>query len=161
MRCILLLTLLMLTACTADNPGPDVETVVRTALNVLSAGINNEDPILSSQPIGEHFFLGPNVASRYTVDWDANDGTPAIGRFRTFFNTAFARLANEQQQFTVSIVSLNGSIATVTVQSRFDAVRTDSTPAENVTYSTTDYMLFELQDQGWRLVRWDEQPPSS
>jgi hypothetical protein len=131
---------------------------VHGALDVLTAGIDSSDPVLASEPIGEHFFMGGNVATRYTVDWDTNESAPAVGRFRIFFDNAFARLVNTRQQFTVSSVDVNGALATVNVQSRFDAVRTDSTPAENVTYDTADYMLFELQNGSWRLVRWDEQP---
>ena len=160
MRWIAIFALMMLTACSSGGRDADAASAVRAALNVLAAGLSSEDPILASEPIGQQFFLGSEVASRYTFEWDANEGTPAVGRFRTFFSDAFARFANVQQQFTVEDVETNGSLATVRVESRFDAIRIDSTPALNVTFSTTDYMLFELQAGGWRLIRWDEQPPT-
>jgi ketosteroid isomerase-like protein len=98
------------------------------------------------------------VGARFTPDtWES---FPEAGRFRNFFSKSFTRLANEQLEFTVSTIQATGDIANVTVQTRFDAVLTDSTPAENVTFATTDYMLFELQAEGWRLVRWDEPPPT-
>jgi hypothetical protein len=154
--------LLLLASCTSGGGGADADSTIAAALTVLSAGINAEDAILASQPIGDDFFLATNVSSRYTsFAWDTNQTTPAVGRFRVFFADAFTHFANPRQQFTVIDVDVNGSIATVEVEARFDAVRTDVTPAENITFSTTDYMLFELQGGNWRLVRWDELPPAA
>ena len=163
MRYLVLLMLFGLTACSsASTSRSDTQAAIGAALDVLEAGFSSEDAILASQPIGEEFFLGSNVGARFSAGaWDVTETTPAVGRFRVFFNDAFAHFANTQLELTLSEVAVSGQLATATVATRLDAVRTDTTPAESVTYSTTDYMLFEWQGQGWRLIRWDEQPPGS
>jgi len=147
--------LLLLAGCTGSSGTDDPQQAINAALAVLESGITQRDAQLASEPIGAQFFLDANVASRYTANtWDPT--RPGPSQFRQFFSGVFPLLANTRQVFAVTNVDVNGEIATATVESDFDAVRTDSTPATNVTFSTTDTLLFELENGAWRLERWDE-----
>jgi hypothetical protein len=162
----LLATALVLLLCSCSGGGGgggDADAAVRGALQLLEAGIDREDAQLAAQPIGSHFFLGA-LSIRYSdAAWQpiGNPGPDPRAVFRAYMDNAFEALANPDQRFLVERVDVTGDIAVVRVESRFDAVRIDRTPTENVTFSGTDYMVFERERGAWRLVRWDEVAPAT
>src|SRR5687768_2667800 len=111
MRCLCIILVLCVSCSTGGSADP--EAAIRDALALLATGIDREDPILASTPIGTNFFLDPNVASRYGGQWSTETNRPAQGRFREFLNLAFQGVNNTSQTFTIETVDVNGDIATV------------------------------------------------
>lgn len=158
------LLLLVLLGCGSSRSAPlelaAVEMLLTTQLSIMSAGIEREDFILASQPVGDLFIMGPNVALRYgsTTFPPANVEPRGLRPFRTFFNEAFKSNANISQSFTIEDIELNGDVATLTVASEFNSTRVDVTPPQNTTAALDDYMVFQREEGTWRLISWDEIP---
>jgi hypothetical protein len=134
----------------------DAETAAREALALLEHGIEREDPIMAGVPISDLFYMGGNVGTRYVSAGWRPEGR-GQGEFRLYFAEAFEVLTNIEQEFDLLESERRGDLLTAVVETRFDAIRIDSTPAQNVSFAGTDYMAFELEDGAWRLVRWDEE----
>jgi hypothetical protein len=157
MRGLVLLVVLFLSACSAGSSDTDADSAVRAALLRITTGINREDVLLASQPVSSRFQIGANVRSRYSAaDW--NSGNPGDAEFRGFFGAALLTLANVQQSMEITDLDVQGEVATAHVDAGFDALRILPAPAENVTYRTSDVLVFELEGGSWRLVSWDEVP---
>ena len=173
MRYILTILLcLALSACSGSTGTPDdleaVRAVVLQSLSLLTEGLQREDAALASQPIGERFYMGPNVALRYSGEAPGGLG---IGPFRAYLTGVFAVQANISCQLELldlqpqpaaaasRSVSGVGDVVWATVQVTFNSVRVDSAPPQNFTAEYTDYFVFERDSGAWLLERWDEVPP--
>ena len=137
----------------STDPQSDVLVSVRSALEILQAGFDRENETLVSQSAGSRFVLGGNVSIRYSDVAFSGSGQAAM---RSFFGGAFDTLANVEQELEIREVNVIGDVAIAQVDTTFTALRLDRTPAENIIFSGVDYMLFEREAGGWRLMRWDD-----
>lgn len=163
MRVVLAILLcLMLAACNGASTAPleaeDVRAVIVDELGIIAEGINRENPVLASEPVGELFVMGNNIAVRY-LDEGWPEGNEGIGFYRAFFEESFDQFDNILQKFEIKDLQITGDVAVAQVQEDFNAVRVDRVPPENVTASSVDFFIFERQDGEWLLIRWDEVPP--
>ncbi|MCC7478118.1 hypothetical protein IT575_06615 [bacterium] len=158
------LPLLALCACgssTAPLDDSGVQVLLERQISIVAEGIEREDAILASQPVGALFSMGGNVALRYGTATFPPAGiseTRGLRPFRTFFAEAFKQNANITQSFEVSDFELNGDVATLTVTSTFNATRVDLVPPQNTTAELEDFMVFQREGGTWRLVNWDQVP---
>ena len=159
---ILLAILLCLALCACDGAGTApldadaVRALLTDELAIIAEGINREDPVLASQPVGDLFVMGNNIAVRYV---DTGWGGQGIGAFRAFFAASLNVYDNILQKLELTDLEVTGDVAVATVQEDFSAVRIDRAPPENVTASSVEYFIFEREDGAWLLIRWDEIPP--
>ncbi len=156
--------LLVLQACSssgAPTGEEEVRSLLETQLSIVAEGIEREDAILASQPVGSLFSMGANVALRYgstTFPPAGISEVRGLRPFRTFFAEAFKQNANITQSFEVTDFEVNGDVATLTVTSTFNATRVDSVPPSNTTAELEDYMVFQREEGTWRLINWDQVP---
>lgn len=156
---IAILVCAALTACASSATAPldidEVRTALEANLDILATGIEREDPLLASQPVSEKFVMGGNIAVRYRDEEWSGEG---IGSFREFFAGVFELHANIGQTLTLRDVELIGDVATARVHNEFVSSRVDRVPPENYTAAGWDWLVFEREAGGWRLISWEEAP---
>ena len=159
MRTIAVITaLLILCSCgggTAPLDASAVRGVLEHHLAVLANGIVREDPLLTSQPVSERFTMGENVGVRYRNNgWEGR----GVQDFRDYWEAVFNIYENLSINFTIESLDVNGEVATAVVSSNFSGVKVNTTPPESFTADGFDYMIWQLEDRGWRLLTWELAP---
>ena len=153
--------LLLLAACSsggAPTETPEVRGVVETHLAVLANGIVLENSSLASQPVSERFIMGDNVGTRYRDNgWDGR----GVQDFRDYWDSVFKVHENISINFIIESLDVNGEVATAVVSSKYSGVKVNTTPPESFTADGFDYMIWQLEDRGWRLITWEEAPPGA
>ncbi len=157
-KLLVLLVVLLLCACGGGNApvtAVEVQGVLATHLAVIANGIVREDPLLASQPISERFLMGDNVGVRYRdAGWEGR----GVQSFRDYFNAVFAVSENLSINFSILSLDVNGEVATAVVTSTCSGVKVGATPPESFTADGYDYMIWQLEARGWRLITWDVAP---
>lgn len=152
---------LALAACSSAATAPvdigEVRAALANSLGIIATGIAREDPLLASQPVSDRFTMGNNVAVRY-LDQGWNEQWVGIGKFREFFSGVFEIHANIEQLLTLRDVELIGDVATARVRNEFISSRVDRLPPESFTATGWDWLVFEREAGGWRLISWEEAP---
>jgi hypothetical protein len=155
---ILLAGLLLLCACGASGTPVDeasVQAVLEQHLAVIANGIVREDPVLASQPASASFTMGANPGVRYLDSGWSGTGVQA---FRNYWEAVVGLYENISINLEIKSLDVNGDVATAVVDSKFSAVKMSSVPPESVTADGHDYMIWQLEPKGWRLIMWDEAP---
>lgn len=157
-KLIALIFSLMLCSCGGGNAPvteDEVGSVLATHLAVLANGIVREDAELASQPISERFTMGDNTGVRYRdAGWEGR----GVQSFRDYFAAVFNIYENISINFTILSLDVNGEVATAVVSSDFSGVKVNTTPPESFTAEGYDYMIWQLEDRGWRLITWEVAP---
>jgi hypothetical protein len=155
---ITLVGLLMLCSCSASSAPLEttaVQAVLEQHLAVMANGIVREDPLLASQPVSESFTMGANVGVRYReAGWEGS----GVQAFRNYWDSVASLYQNISINFELKSLDVNGEVATAVVASRFSGVKVSATPPESFTADGYDYLIWQLEPKGWRLIKWDEAP---
>lgn len=159
LRTLLTAALILLAAgcgsSSAPVVNPNVRQVLESHLAILANGIVREDALLASQPISERFQMGNNVAVRYrNNEWEGR----GIQRFRDYWDSVFDITENISITFEIEDDDLNGEVVTTIVNVEYSGVLTNRTPPESTTATGRDYLVWQLERDGWRLISWAEAP---
>jgi hypothetical protein len=155
---ITILLLLALTSCgsgSAPLETGEVQQVLEHHLAVLANGIVREDPLLCSQPVSERFVMGGNIGVRYReAGWEG----AGVQSFRSYWDSVFSQFENISISFLIESLDVNGEVATAVVTSQFSGVKVGPVPPESFTADGFDYMVWQRELKGWRLISWDVAP---
>jgi len=129
--------------------GSTSENLLRGQVASLAKAISNEDVIALQNIFTSLFTVSPELAGRFRTTSQGGSGLD-------FFKQLFKENENINLEISPSKVEINGRVGVVTADTSLSAVYLLDVPPTTYQAQTTDILVFQIQDETWKLVSWTE-----
>jgi hypothetical protein len=156
--CLLFICLLGLTGCFGGggetnfpNDPAEVRRQVSSNLGQIQLHLNAEAVHDADDFVSDLFVMQPEVAALFQVGPFSGSGRSA---FRSFFERVHEEYGDFVISFTINSIDVDDDVATAHVRVTFSGDRVDMIPPEGVSWSEDHVLVFEWENNAFRLVNW-------
>jgi len=122
---------------------------LRLQVESLAKAISNEDLIALQDLFTSLFTVSPELAARFRTTSQGGSGLD-------FFKQFFKENENINLELSPSKLEINRRVGVVTAETSLSAVYLLDVPPTTYQAQTTDILVFQIEDEKWKLVSWTE-----